>query len=216
MRAARQLFLWLLFFAALTSSVYFIPKLLANWLGTETPTLTVISRSMWPALNRGDMIIVQKVAREELRVGMVLVFRHGQGLAVHRIVRLDKDTFTTKGDANPEEDDPQTYDAIVGQVPIFMGQLVRLPVVGRLALVLGPKVEVSQEGVPAPVPSGFMAQLGGYVRNPLALLMLILLPTLLFLSSLIGDVRSVRGGGSKRWRQRRAQQLRKRWAKVRV
>ncbi len=120
----KNLLSWLLFVVGVVGAVYAIPQVLTRTLNSEHPTLTVISQSMYPALNRGDLILVRAVSREDIQVGTVIVFRHKDGLAVHRVVRLDDETLTTKGDGNPIRDDPITYDQVAGRVPTIGGSLV--------------------------------------------------------------------------------------------
>ena len=84
---------WLLFVVGVAGATYAIPQILLRTLNSESPTLTVISYSMYPALNRGDLILVKEVTLEDIEVGTVVVFRHEEGLAVHRVVRLAGETI---------------------------------------------------------------------------------------------------------------------------
>lgn len=71
-------------------------------------TLTIGSGSMTPNINKGDMIIVEKLSKQEiedLKVGEILVFKYDQKTIVHRIVEINNDMFYTKGDANNKRDD---------------------------------------------------------------------------------------------------------------
>lgn len=163
-------------------AIYAIPQVLMRTLSSESPTLTVMSQSMYPALNRGDLILVKGVTPEEIEVGTVVVFRHGGGLAVHRVVNIMGERITTKGDANPKADDPITYDDIVGRVPAIGESLVKIPLIGRISLLTGPPPP-DEQGEQA----GVLRQIGRYVWNPLGFTMLVLLPAVLFCGSLAGD-----------------------------
>ena len=204
---------WLLFVVGVIGAIYAIPQILLRTLNNETPTLTVISYSMYPALNRGDLILVKGTSREEIKVGTVVVFRYGGGLAVHRVVRVGAETLTTKGDANTEEDNPITYDDIVGRVPTIGDSLVKIPLVGRIALLTGPPPpdEVAAE-------AGTLKQIGRYVWNPLGFSLLVLLPAVLLLSSLVSDAVTSLSPNRRRKQRRKkmAERLRKRWPHARI
>jgi signal peptidase len=71
----------------------------------------VLSGSMRPAMQPGDVVVTQRVAISDLRVRDVLVFHppnEGDRMMVHRIVKLTvkggTTSITTWGDANPVAD----------------------------------------------------------------------------------------------------------------
>ncbi len=208
----KSLLLWLLFVVGVVGAIYAIPKVLADTLNSDNPTLTVISHSMYPALNRGDLILVKGVTPEEIQVGMVVVFRHEGGLAVHRVVRLKDETITTKGDANPKEDNPITYDQVVGRVPTIGDSLVKIPLIGRVSLLTAPEPSGSQ------AEASLLRQMGRYVWNPVGFSLLVLLPAVLFLSSIAGDIISALSPARRRnqWRKKRVERLKKRWPRARI
>lgn len=74
----------------------------------------VLSGSMEPALNVGDLIFVRQ--GETPAVGDVVVYATGGSLVVHRIVALEGDTVVTQGDANNTADEPISRAAIKGVV----------------------------------------------------------------------------------------------------
>lgn len=204
---------WILFVGVVVGAVYFIPQVLHRTLSSEYPTLTVMSHSMYPALNRGDLILVKGTTPEEIEVGTVVVFRHKDGLAVHRVVQMRGDTITTKGDANPEADNPITYDDIVGRVPTIGDSLVKIPLIGRISLLAGPPPPDE-----AAAEAGTLKQIGRYVWNPLGFSLLVLLPAVLFLSSFAGDVMIALSPDRRRkqWRKKRRERLQKRWPHARI
>ncbi len=210
--------LWLLPLVGIIGGVYFLPRMLASALGTDTPTAVVISRSMWPVLDRGDLVIIKETSLEEIEVGTILVFRHGTGISIHRVVRLQGDTIVTKGDANNVEDNPITFDDVVGRNPIWFGRPAKVPMVGQLALLMDPQVEVSQEGEPAPGPPGFTQALTTYAKSPVGLVFMVLTPLLLLATALFGEASArVRGGRRlSRMHKRRLERLRKRWPRARL
>jgi len=208
----KDLLLWLLFVVGVVGAIYAIPKVLADTLNSDNPTLTVISYSMYPALNRGDLIFVRGVTPQEIQVGTVVVFRHEDGLAVHRVVQLNGETIITKGDANLKEDNPITYDDIVGRVPSIGDSLVKIPLIGRVSLLTAPEPSDSQ------AEANLLKQMARYVWNPVGFSLLVLLPAVLFLSSIAGDVVSAMSPARRRnrWRKKRAERLKKRWPRARI
>ncbi len=83
----KDLLVWLLFIIGVLGAVYATPVFLGSILSTDNPVLTVTSGSMWPVLQRGDLIFVKGAALDDIEVGTVIVFRHTAGLAVHRVVK---------------------------------------------------------------------------------------------------------------------------------
>jgi signal peptidase I len=95
---------------------------------------TVLSGSMSPALDTGDMVVVTSVAPTELKVGDIIVFNSpiANGLVCHRIIDVKQDSelvFQTKGDNN-EDPDPFLVPSVnvVGKVQVdipSMGYVVQ-------------------------------------------------------------------------------------------
>ena len=203
---------WLLFVGGVVAAIYYIPQVLTRTLNSEEPTLTVISHSMYPALNRGDLILVKGTTPEEIEVGTVVVFRHAEGLAVHRVVKIRGQAITTRGDANPAADDPITFDDIVGRVPTIGDSLMKIPLIGRIALLTGPEPADTQ------AETSLLKQIGRYVWNPLGFSLLVLLPAVLFLSSISSDIMTAFSPSRRRkqWRRKRLERLKKRWPRARI
>ena len=74
----------------------------------------VLSGSMEPAMYTGDLIIVSE--NQPYEENDVVVFQSGNSLVVHRIVEMDENTVTTKGDANNTADAPVDKTAVKGTV----------------------------------------------------------------------------------------------------
>ena len=98
--------------------------------GRVVPFLVVESGSMYPVLKVGDVIVINGVKPEDLRVGDVIVYyKPGTSeLIVHRIVKITRSGVYTKGDANPGIDIwcPIPYENIVGRwsglkIPYWLG-----------------------------------------------------------------------------------------------
>jgi signal peptidase I, archaeal type len=106
-------------------------------------TLTIGSGSMHPVINKGDIIIVEKLSEEEiyqLKEGEILVFNYQGRLIVHRIeniVKLDDDIyFYTKGDNNNGSDNyPIPITDVKGKVK------TKLKYLGSLSVWLGELIE---------------------------------------------------------------------------
>lgn len=125
------------------------PNKAASVLGYKP--LTVLSGSMSPFLEPGDMIVVRQVDPESIVVGDVITFRvDAQTLVTHRVAEIIRQdgsiAFRTKGDANNTEDpDLVTSDRVVGsmvfKIPYagYIGRFVRTPK-GFVAMIVFPGV----------------------------------------------------------------------------
>ncbi len=100
----------------------------------------VTSSSMWPTLKKGDLVFLKGVDRpEDLAVGDIIGFELDDGgFAIHRVVSIEADRITTKGDANREADPVMSFDRVIGRVPKMGGRLVKVPYLGNLGILLGP------------------------------------------------------------------------------
>jgi len=78
---------------------------------------TVMSGSMSPALNPGDLIIVRRVDPEDIEVGDLVTVKSEDVIFTHRVVEKIDERFRLKGDAN-EDPDPNLIEPsqIVGKV----------------------------------------------------------------------------------------------------
>ena len=93
--------------------------------------LAIASGSMSPTINKGDIVIVEKLDGnfEDLKIGTTVAFEHSGVVVVHRIIDIIKENneyyFYTKGDANAMKDNYPLYEnMIIGIVK------VRIPYVG--------------------------------------------------------------------------------------
>ena len=100
----------------------------------EEHGLTLIDARGWIFQNgftKGDVIFVVGVSEPE--IGDVIIFNGGQNHPIiHRVVSVDGDTYTTKGDNNPEShyfDRDIENDAIIGKA------LFKVPAVGWAKLI---------------------------------------------------------------------------------
>ena len=74
----------------------------------------VISGSMEPTISIDDMILVKKA--DEYKLDDMVVFQSNNELIVHRIVNIEDDMITTRGDANNTDDEPIHVSSIKGKV----------------------------------------------------------------------------------------------------
>jgi signal peptidase len=94
----------------------------------------VISGSMRPTLDVGDVVIIAKVSADIIKPGDIIQFREAEGVTtVHRVVDVreieGKRVFITQGDANRAPDpDPVLTDNVVGKM------ILNIPKVGWAAI----------------------------------------------------------------------------------
>lgn len=89
----------------------------------------VVSGSMEPEIPLGSIIYVKEAEPEEIQEGDVIAYQSNGSVIVHRVVenRIVEGEFTTKGDANEQEDmNAVDYQALVGKVAFH------IPVIGSL------------------------------------------------------------------------------------
>ena len=87
----------------------------------------VLTGSMEPRIMADDLILVRQ--QDSYELNDIVVYQSGHMLVVHRIVDIDGDSITTKGDANNAPDAPVTSAQIKGRVMYVLpriGALVKL------------------------------------------------------------------------------------------
>lgn len=63
------------------------------------------SDSMTPKINKGDAVIIKKVDKNNLlKKGQIISYEKSGKSVIHRIVKVNKDSYITKGDANGGND----------------------------------------------------------------------------------------------------------------
>ncbi len=101
----------------------------------------VSSGSMKPYLKINDYILVKKI--NDYEVNDVITYQIDDTYITHRIVSIEEDIITTRGDANNKEDDPIRKDNIIGKVVIkfvtlsFILSLFSSPIMWILILIIG-------------------------------------------------------------------------------
>lgn len=113
----------------------------------ETPSFlgiksyVILSGSMQPELNIGDIAIVKDIQENELQNGDIISFREGQTVVTHRIIDIEtidnQKQFTTKGDNNNSVDKKNiNIDVIEGKV------IAVIPFLGKIGLMLKGKITI--------------------------------------------------------------------------
>ncbi len=120
-------------------ALYFVlSSFLSLTFNSDTPIVAVASDSMVPTLNRGDVLFVR--GEENINVGDIIVYRSPVGNIpiIHRVIKvIDKETYITKGDANPTSDPWEVKkNWVTGKVVEVDHKPVIIPWIGKLRLIL--------------------------------------------------------------------------------
>ena len=93
-------------------TVMFTEKNYPNYFGYTF--FEVASGSMEPTLYVNDVILV-KITKDNLKKDDIIAFEQGNAIITHRIVFIDGDTLTVKGDNNNTIDTPIKIDSVIGK-----------------------------------------------------------------------------------------------------
>lgn len=115
------------------------PNRTPSFLGIKT--YVIISGSMMPELEIGDIVVSKNVEQEELKEGDIISFRQGQNVVTHRIAEKlvvnGEEQYKTKGDNNNVADSGTiSYDLIEGKA------IAVIPNIGKIALLLQDKMTI--------------------------------------------------------------------------
>jgi len=96
---------------------------------------TVLSGSMRPVLDAGDVVIVAKTSADVVSQGDIIQFRKENVNIMHRVIAIQEDGaskfFVTKGDANDNRDsDPVIPEQVIGKV------VFKIPSIGWLSIIV--------------------------------------------------------------------------------
>lgn len=78
--------------------------------------LRVSGSSMLPAVRPGDVLSIRRCAATEARAGDLVLFRRGDRLFVHRVLRAAAGAVETRGDAMDVPDPPVAAPDLLGKV----------------------------------------------------------------------------------------------------
>lgn len=85
---------------------------------------TVVSGSMRPALEVGDMVIVRQVPAASIKQGDIIQYWSGSEMIIHRVAEVQPQAFITKGDANDSPDpSPVQPSQVRGKVILTIPKL---------------------------------------------------------------------------------------------
>jgi len=114
--------------------------MLSNVALIPTPIGTVTSRSMEPLMTIGDVVFVQPISIEDVKVGDIIAYHSPPDTTIiHRVVEIRRFPgriyLTTKGDANPVTDQsvgypPVSINNLIGEVFCLDGIPFRIPFIG--------------------------------------------------------------------------------------
>jgi signal peptidase I len=132
----RKLLDILIYVAIIIGLVFGLPKALSYALNTNYPMAAITSGSMWPELKEGDLVFIKGVKVEQIKVGDIVVFKDeiSNKFIIHRITKINSNTFVTKGDANFQEDAPTKFENLVGNILTFKNKNVRIPYLGSVTV----------------------------------------------------------------------------------
>ena len=146
-RRHKKLIIDALTVVAVLFSVYAVHFGLQFFLATKAPLVVVIGGSMRPALDNGDLVIIQGIPATNIRQGEIIAYEHQEprpgnatGMwpftfcTVHRVVGIESSVngtilFTTKGDDNDIADVRPVPDHLVQGHVVY-----RIPYLGYLVI----------------------------------------------------------------------------------
>ena len=91
----------------------------------------ILSNSMQPTIDPGDVIFIKKSTVNDLEVGDVVTFQKNDFIATHRIIEIQEDKVITQGDNNNLADEPLDKSNIMGEY------IFRVPKVGYIYSFVG-------------------------------------------------------------------------------
>jgi signal peptidase len=111
----------------------------------SSPVYVVVSKSMVPTLEIGDLVIAQSVPFSNIHVGQVIIYVEPDGLGgcagltiVHRVVAITSQGLITQGDnrlSNPHPDEPYEWPPITA--PCVKGVVVlAIPYLGLISMLV--------------------------------------------------------------------------------
>src|ERR1017187_7221058 len=81
--------------------------------------LRVFGGSMLPSIWPGDVLLILRTPPADIEPGDVVLYAREGGFLAHRIVKKEKDTFTTRGDSLRADDEPVSFRQVLGKIAII-------------------------------------------------------------------------------------------------
>ena len=80
-------------------------------------TYTVLSGSMKPKIQPGDVVVITNKKNNDLKINDIITFKEDNDIVTHRIVDIKDNGYVTKGDNNNSIDyDIVPFDNVIGKV----------------------------------------------------------------------------------------------------
>ena len=95
------------------ATVIFFDNAYPNYFGYTF--FSIASGSMEPTLYVNDVILI-KIADKDLNPGDVITYAKNKEIITHRIISIENDTLTVKGDNNNTIDDPINKSQVIGKM----------------------------------------------------------------------------------------------------
>ncbi|ELC8348227.1 signal peptidase I [Clostridium perfringens] len=101
-------------------------------------TYSILSGSMEPEINTGDLAIVKSIDFEDVKVGDIITFKYEGKVVTHRVVEKNEEGFITKGDNNNANDTEIVRgEDLIGKV------LFHMPFLGYVTVFLSKPIVIS-------------------------------------------------------------------------
>jgi signal peptidase I len=73
---------------------------------------------------------------KNINTGDIVVYRNRSNntFTIHRVIKLNEDSFVTKGDANFQEDAPARYEDLIGRALTLFSKPVHIPYLGSITV----------------------------------------------------------------------------------
>lgn len=81
----------------------------------------VITGSMADTIQIKDIVIVKLT--QDVEINDIITYKSGEDFVTHRVIKIEDNKITTKGDANNSEDNPITKDEVVGKVVFIISNV---------------------------------------------------------------------------------------------
>lgn len=95
----------------------FFSEILSRIAEGKTPRILPRGSSMRPFIRGvGDTIVLSPLDEDSFQVRRIVLARIDRGYLVHRIVRIDGEVFTLRGDGNPYQREQCTQEQILAEV----------------------------------------------------------------------------------------------------
>lgn len=128
---------WVIYFGMVILLIYGIPRGMSYYLDTPYPMASITSGSMWPVLETGDLVFIRGIkSKNDIKIGDIIVYQNQIGFTIHRVIKLNETTVTTKGDANNVSDPPVHYDEVVGKAVTYKDNPIRIPGLGNISILM--------------------------------------------------------------------------------